>query len=358
LKRSHALAHLRHLSCLGLGGEIVVPRMLVVLRDLIGANFAGFHWTDPNGRSTNVHATEITSTTIDLFVNHYERMQRPGELSVDVLAKGPMVTGNIDRWYEAGSLERTVAFNEIFVPERSTIVLDAVVRSGRTPRGVLLFGRGRHDSAFRPTERRLLEDLVPWFLHALAGSPANSAGFVPDDERTVLLCDGSGRVLASDPNGVQVLLHAIMPYMARGASSNQPLTLLPPELRELCVRARDVCAGRPTAAPITRISNCWGAFSFQAHALTGRAASGNDDLVALTISREQPREIRILERLRTTALSPRQRELALHLGVGKSPEEIRAHMSISRATYRAYVERIYTGLDVHNKAELALALSA
>jgi DNA-binding CsgD family transcriptional regulator len=358
LKKSHVLAHLRHLSCLGLGGEIVIPHMLVALRDLIGANFAGFHWTDPNGRSINVHATEIMPTTINLFVNHYDLLQRPGELSIDVLANGPRLTGNLDAWYAGGRLEQTVAFNEIFVPERSTIVVDAVVRSGKTPRGVLLFGRGRHDRAFTAAERRLLGELVPWFLHALDGAPENSVGSVPDGDRTVLLCDGSGRVLASDPSGVQMLLHATMPYMMQGSRPDQERTMLPPSLRDLCAFARDASAGRPASPPMARIANNWGDFSFHAHAILGSTDLGHDDLVALTICREQPREIRVLDRLKATSLPPRQRELALHLGLGKPPEEIQRRMGISRATYRAYVERIYSGLDVHNRAELALALGA
>ena len=91
----------------------MIPHMLLVLRDLIGANVAGFHWTDPDGRPINVHATEIMPSTIDLFVNHYDLLQRPGEISVEVLARGPLAIGNLDRWYASGRLERTVLFNEI-----------------------------------------------------------------------------------------------------------------------------------------------------------------------------------------------------------------------------------------------------
>ena len=155
MKKSHALAHLRHLSCLGLGGEIVIPHMLPVLRDLIGANVVGFHWTDSHGRSINVHATEIMPSTIDLFVNHYEVLARPGELSVETLARGSLPAGNLDCWYAGGRLQRTVAFNEIFVPEQSTIVLDVIVRAGPRPRGVLIFGRRGHRRQFTPAEPRL-----------------------------------------------------------------------------------------------------------------------------------------------------------------------------------------------------------
>jgi DNA-binding CsgD family transcriptional regulator len=358
VKKSHALAHLRHLSCLGLGGEVVIPHMLVVLKDLIGANVAGFHWTDPNGRSTNVHATEIMPSTIDLFVNHYDLLQRPGEISVEMLARGPLPVGNLDRWYAGGKLQRTVLFNEIFVPERSTIVLDVLVRSGSTPRGMLIFGRGCNDREFTASERRMLVELAPWFLHALEGTPANSIGFVPGDERTVILCDGAGQVLSSDPNAVQMLQHAGIPIIAERTPRDRLPGVLPPALRRLCTNAREICAGRAAERPMARMVNCWGAFSFHAHAMKSEPNFGQDELVALTICWEQPREIRALNRLKATSLPPRQRELALHLSLGRRPEDIRARMGISRATYRAYAERVYSGLDVHNRAELAMRLSA
>lgn len=358
MKKSHALAHLRHLSCLGLGGEIVIPHMLLVLRDLIGANVAGFHWTDPDGRPINVHATEIMPSTIDLFVNHYDLLQRPGEISVEVLARGPLAIGNLDRWYASGRLERTVLFNEIFVPERSTRVLDVAVRSGSTPRGMLIFGRGGRDREFTAAERRLLTELSPWFLHALEGRPANCVGFVPGDDRTVLLCDGAGQVVSSEPNGVQMLQHALIPELAPGSRSGRFPGVLPPDLRKLCANARDIGAGRPADLPMTRIVNRWGAFAFHAHAMKSEAVLGHDDLVALTICWEQPREIRVLNKLKTSCLSPRQRELALHLSLGKPPEDIQARMGISHATYRAYTERVYGGLGVHSRAELAMRLGA
>lgn len=358
MKRSHALAYLRQLSCLGLGGEIVIPHMLVVLRDLIGANVAGFHWTDAQGRPTNIHATEIMPGTIDLFVNHYDQLVRPGELSVEMLATGLLPIGNLDCWYASGRLERTVLFNEVFVPERSTIVLDVIVRSGSTPRGMLIFGRGGRDRPFSPAERRLMTELAPWFLHALEGTPANSVGFVAGDDRAIFLCDGSGHVLASDPNGAQMLQHAFAPHLADGTGTDRLTDLLPPALRKLCADAREISAGRPAEPPMARIVNIWGAFAFHAHALTSETALGRDDPVALTVCWEQPREIRILSRLKASPLPPRQRELALHLGLGKDPEDIRTRMGISRATYRAYSERIYAGLDVHNRAELAMVLGA
>ena len=360
MKRSHALAHLRQLSCLGLGGEIVIPQMLETLMELIPANFSCFYWTDRNGRPTNMYATEIAPSTIDLTVNHYHLMQRPGEISVEILARGSRPIGNLDAWYaERRRLERTIAFNEIFLPEKSTLVLDAVVRSGNLPRGLILLGRGARDRGFSSAERRLLAEVVPWFLHALQEAPPLPAeSFVAGGDRMVLLCDESGRLLACEPGAAQLLLQVAAPRIAPGALQGRAPQTLSPALRRLCARARAVHAGRPAGPPMARTANCWGTFAFHAHALESAGDPDMGGLVALTICREEHREIRLLNRLKSMPLAPRQRELARHLGLGRPAEEIRSRMGISNATYRAYVERVYQRLGVHSRAELAMSLDA
>lgn len=109
---------------------------------------------------------------------------------------------------------------------------------------------------------------------------------------------------------------------------------------------------------MARTANCWGTFAFHAHALESAGEPDMGGLVALTICRAEHREIRLLNRLKSMPLAPRQRELARHLGLGRPAEEIRSRMGISNATYRAYVERVYQRLGVHSRAELAMSLDA
>ena len=109
MKTSHALAQIRQLSCLGLGGEVAIPHMLRALNEIVPVNFSGFYWTDETGLPVNMVCTEITASTIDLVLNHYHLLQQPGELSVEALARGSALTGNLDRWYAGGTLGWTGA---------------------------------------------------------------------------------------------------------------------------------------------------------------------------------------------------------------------------------------------------------
>jgi DNA-binding NarL/FixJ family response regulator len=57
---------------------------------------------------------------------------------------------------------------------------------------------------------------------------------------------------------------------------------------------------------------------------------------------------------RLAGLSPREREVAVALGQGRSNAEIAAELFMSVATVKAYVSRLLTKLDLNNRVQVAL----
>lgn len=359
MKKSHALAHIRHLSCQSLPGEVVIPHMLLALHELVPSDANTFLWTDESGYPVNMYAPEVAASTVDYMVNGYHLFQRPGELSIEVLATAPLLTGNMAPWDQSGRLKRTLAYNEVFLPNRAVRVLDLIVRCGNRPHGVVLVNRGAGGPSFSASEQRLLGSLAPYFLHALKSAPVfPGSGAAATNEEAVLLCDGSGHVLASGPGAARMLLYATHAPIAPGASGGAVLDMLPPIGQRLCHNLREIRAGRPAPAPLARVTNAWGTFVFQAHALNKGLSTEREDRITVVIRREEPRALQILLRLKNMPLSARQRQVALLVGLGRPPETVQTDLDISHKTYRTYIERIHERLDVHSRAELIAALTA
>lgn len=68
---------------------------------------------------------------------------------------------------------------------------------------------------------------------------------------------------------------------------------------------------------------------------------------------------RAAERTPTSALTPRQHDVAMLLiGTGLSYKEIAAHLAVSEGTIRKHTEHIYRAFGVHSRPELTITLRA
>ena len=356
MKSAEALAHLRHLSCLGLGSELVIPPMLSTVAELIPALTCNFVWTDRQGAMVNTFAPWIAPSTMDVLHNHYHLFLRPGELSTEVMAAGGRLSGNSAHWL-AGDYQRTLTYNEVFRPNGAGDVLDLVLRDDHGPRGILMVFRGPGAPGFSGSERRLLESLSPWFLHALEKRPPmKDMEFGQTDDQVVLLCDRSGAILQSGPEAHVMLVCAGHGVVAPGLLGADLGLALPPLVRRLCRNLGRIRDGRPAPTPSAKATTRWGRFIFHAHPLaTGDGAS---DLVTVVIRREEPLPLRILRRLKTLPLTPRQRQVALLIGLERPPEDIQRELGVTHATYRTYVEQIHTRLEIRSRASLIAAIRA
>ena len=348
VKPSEALAYVRHLSCLGLPGELVIPRMLEAIHELIPSSVNTFVWTDGRGSPINMFAPELLPSTINFMTEGYHLCRRPGELSIETLVNGPLITGNMARWYADGSYDRTVAANEVFKPQGTPRTLDLVIRDDNGPRGLVLINRAGREPRFTPREQRLLAGLAPWFLRVLDEARPFVGRQADTGDEAVLLCNPAGDVLQASPGARRLALYARYARVVPGVDAK---IVLPDVVRRVCRQFRAALAGLPTRPPRARLETQWGVFVFRVHPLA-------DDLLAVVIRREEPLPLKIMRRLKSLPLSPREREVALMIGLGRGPEDVRTRLGITRSTYRDYVERIHSRLEVHNRAELVAALTA
>lgn len=348
MKPSEALAHIRQLSCLGLPGEVVIPRMLEAIHHLVPSTVNTFVWTDGRGTPINMFAPELLSSTVAFMAEGYHLCRKPGELSIEALVNAPLVTGNMAIWYAGGAYDRTVAANEVFKPQGTPRTLDLVIRDEDGPRGLVLINRGPREGKFKVGEQRMLAGLAPWFLHALDGARPFQGFYADAEEEGVLLCGRDGDILQASAGARRLLLYAAGTSVMPDALGP---VVLPRQVRWLCQAFERARTGAASTPPRARVDTPWGRFRFQVHALDA-------DMLTVVIRRDEPLPLKIMARLKTLPLSPREREVALFLGLGRGPDEVQADLGITRATYRDYVERIHSRLEVHNRAELVTALTA
>ena len=348
MRPSEAAAHIRQLSCLGLPGEVVIPRMLEAIHHLVPSAVNTFVWTDGRGTPINMFSPELLGSTMAFMAEGYHLCQKPGELSIEALVNAPLLTGNMAGWYAGGVYDRTVAANEVFKPQGTPRSLDLVIRDENGPRGLVLINRGPRDGKFRAADQRILASLAPWFLQALDGARPFDGLYADAEEEAVLLCGRDGEIRQVGAGARRLLLYA---GPAPVVPETVAATALPRQVRRLCQAFERARTGAASVPPRARVDTPWGRFRFQAHAL-------DPDTLAVVIRRDEPLPLKIMARLKTLPLSPREREVALFLGLGHDPRLVQADLGITRATYRDYVERIHARLEVHSRAELVTALTA
>jgi hypothetical protein len=59
VKRATVVAHIRHLCCLGLGAETIMPALLKCLHELVASDSNAFFWVDERDEITNFCAEKI-----------------------------------------------------------------------------------------------------------------------------------------------------------------------------------------------------------------------------------------------------------------------------------------------------------
>jgi len=66
MKPSNRRTHVRQLCCLGLPSEQLMPSLLKAVRQLVGADSAGFFWVDAQGDMTNLYAERLLPAAVIL----------------------------------------------------------------------------------------------------------------------------------------------------------------------------------------------------------------------------------------------------------------------------------------------------
>jgi DNA-binding CsgD family transcriptional regulator len=361
-----AVARIRQLSCLGLGGEAAVPELLRELHGLVPAGSNIFAWAGAAGEISNVYTEHPGWVHMGplYFAEFYERRERVVILTFreSMRRAGPAVR-HVDSFLKVDRREflRSAMFNEILRQVNDYQRIFVAVRDGVHGLGGMLLGRGQHDPPFTGDEAKRLELIVPHIAHALAPRGNLDVELADTDEEGLIVAGLDGMIVHLSPQAERLLVLACYPRLS---PANHPRDaghfVLPPPVVRICqnlVRAfkerpgEDI--GEELPPPVWHHRNAWGGFAFRAYWLTAKAVSGAPPLLGVTVHRQEPLPLRFSRKIDDLPLSAREGEVCLLLLAGHSRPAIAEKLGVSQHTAIAHCRNIYAELNVRNRAELA-----
>jgi DNA-binding CsgD family transcriptional regulator len=351
VKRGATIHHIRHIAGLGLGDRLAIPLMIEAVGHILPAAFVNFLWLDEQEQPEGMFLPVDVPAPLELYLSPSEQFDEAAEPTVSNVVAMRQTVGANASWNQRPDFHRSVLYNEVCRPYGIGAGLDMVVRINGRARGIMFVNREPRPSLhFAPSERALMASLEPYFRHAMKAVDSDDRVDSDVADFGVMTIDANGAVLFATEN-VPRLLRQFDPALdwqrPHDLPSDMPLEIL------MLVR-RVIASERHIAAPppsLTRVTP-WGTIEVRTYADIGHGngASGARQF-GVTIERRVPRTVRILRRLRSLDLSPRQREIAFELASGSDRREICARMSLTETTWRDYLKRIYERTEVHSRAE-------
>jgi DNA-binding CsgD family transcriptional regulator len=353
MKRSVALAHFRQLSCLGLEGPQAISAMMRELPNIMSGARAVVAWTEPDGTPKDIWVSEVIAPVLDLFFNEHQRYLGPNEPSLERCALAPAASVRMWEAFGPDFMDRSNTFHDVFQPYRMGHMLSIPIRRAGRPLGLMGCYRDLGDRPFNSMEEAELVGLVPYIRHAML-SADEGWEMVESSERGVILCDPEGRILSQSTTARQLMMQAVNGHLKAGIGQMEiTLSTLPRRLAPISAALARIARGEPAAPPRMTIQNRWGVFEITAQAMAPTTTPGAEpDPICLMICRKEPLPLRLARRLRDQPISERQKQLALHLALNRSTDDILDRMGIGPHTYRDHLRAVFAGMGVSSRAEL------
>ncbi|MFM2400429.1 MAG: hypothetical protein RL341_2586 [Pseudomonadota bacterium] len=326
-----------------------MPAIVRAMHDLVDSSHNLFIWTDAQGRP------------IDRFCEAYfpavvtaDAQNLAGKTDLAGIALHGKIAGNMRQ--RSTDFYRSPFFAEVYRPMRVQHSLDAVVRVGGQPMGVLVLHRD-NDLPFSDAEQSDLEAVLPYLRNLWAQRPVHSVdSFIESDhaDQGAAIVAPGGQIQYLSANAEQLLRMTDARSFLRAPAG---MVQLPEQVAHLCAHfALSDPVGIAHVPHSHSMVNAWGRFIFNVFWLESRAAH-ESGLIGLTIQRQEPLSLGIVRGLQRTALSPKQREIALMLALGKTAEEVVTQLSIGTTTYKDHVRKIYEKMGVNQRADLIRQLT-
>ena len=337
MKRSSTRARIRQLCSLGVPAELLMVPLLPALRELIPSNIAGFFWINACGELRNLYV---------------ERLPPPE------LARG--CQGGA-REYESAFRRSFVACAEspdgiaaIRAPDAAgDHVLCAIARTHAAALGQLRLYRRAETGPFGERERADLASVMHYVSHGIADAgrlPQDQLAFAYEDcdEEAMIVTDCLGTIHFASEKGLQLLLLATVRDIGPAA--------LGAPISDGAARAIKLLCGKLTATargvevtPAVTLDSPWGRFVLRGYRLSD--GQRGEARIGLRIQRQVPMILRFVDAMGRQALSPQQREIALQIALGRSNQEIAAHMGVSLNTVAYHIKQLFLRLNVHTRGE-------
>lgn len=348
MRPSAALSHLSQLARLGLPSRTVIPDMLDTLAQMVPSHFCMFVWVDRFGRVVDFHlpwlipsAIEVNSALLDC-----DDMAVPSFAS---LVRGGRPFGFAAETCRRSDFQHSLFYNECCLPYGIGHGFDVFVRDGREVRGVVLATREPGHRWYNRREIDILMSATPAFAHALAADNLHPpTAFSDSDERAVLTLDLDGHIVQASGQH-EIMLRALLGLRLDNSFSKTAFA----------AAATDYFAplvAKASRTPLVERLTPYGRIliRFYPCASSDRqdtAARPVDAYYAL-IERQIPLPLQIVRRLAGLDLSPRERQVAQHLVLLRSPDQIMNILGIGAHTLHDYRRRIYRRTGVSSRDEL------
>jgi DNA-binding CsgD family transcriptional regulator len=220
------------------------------------------------------------------------------------------------------------------------------------------FGRAITAPEFNPKELALLEQMQPWLEHLARknGKLDTNEPYVGEGESASLLIDLTGKVLAASAFALTLLHQAADTPFSDRISLRQTVqgdvSIL---LRRFSTSIASAMTSFSSFPPSLVITNRWGRFHLLAYVLNPFEA-GMPRQISLHIERQVPLSLGIFRLPGFLNLSPREREVCLHILAGLSNTEIAQQMSVKPSTVIYFTRQLYQRLNINRQMDLLPAL--
>jgi DNA-binding CsgD family transcriptional regulator len=355
-KHSAALAAIRQTCCAGISSRMLVPLVAAQLRVLIPAACCQFTWSTESGRIANFWSDTFMPRRTAWIILHHKRYEADAGISFRDLVLFGRPTGNLRVWWERG-FERSPTYAAVFEPYGFKWFLDGVVREGHRPYGCIALIRRREAQDFSAAEEELVARVLPYLAHAMRIEGSRPSRFVRTGRSALVVCDDRGEVIEWSPSAHRLAVFALVDEINLEArvdsgdfdEARRVLRGIALELRER------LDGGALDELPSLVRCNGWG--DFRLHGYRLQAADGATGRIGILIEQLVPIESQLLERVNATALTTRQKEVALLSARGLPNADIARELRISPHTLKDYLKDIYVRLDVNSHQQLVRRLT-
>jgi DNA-binding CsgD family transcriptional regulator len=342
IKNTRALSHIRQLCCLGVESHSVIPAVMQALHELIPSSHNLFIWTDENGKAVDRYCEIYLPQIQEAYSQNLV-----GKTDLAAIVKQGKSVGNMR--LRSPEFYTSPYYHEVYRPMRVRNSLDAVIRTSEGTQGVLVMHRNS-DTPFTETEQADLEGILPYLrnIWTVQRNP-NTNVFTETADHGTIICDLLGKIQYISMSASQ-LLHMAQTQGVLSHSSSS--TYLPVELLAMSQRLNDIETPKlHVPLPALQVRNRWGQFIFRAMWLDGLNEQ-NNRLISINIWRQEPLAVSVVRGFQRSPLSPKQRDVALRLVIGKTAEEIIHELSISVTTYKDHLRKIYEKLGINKRSDL------
>lgn len=356
-RTKQAEARFRLLCSLGLDSRTLMPALVKNLREIVPNTGCSVAWCNRDLEFTNAYTEPQDPQLSALYFTEFYNKRGEREFIV-TLNEGLRLPGLVRRSHEIlkvswPEFKRSDFYNVFWRLGNWNHVLGMKITDSDEIRGSLTLLRTSAEQDFSEIEVRTLSTLLPHLGHAIAVDNAYEGPWVDSDDAGLIILDALGHIQHMSPVAKTLITHAGHPMINPSEYRNfSPLGEVEDLLPRLCQGLSAIARGQDTPTPpMARLQNNWGRFTFRAHWLDP-VGTESARLIGVSVQREEPLALRMMRATSAFPLSPRERQICLHIAHGLSYVEIARRLGRSERTVVTHTQNIFEKLQINSRREL------